>query len=127
MFGLLSAQYIVAFAAIDPALLKPLAGDDADQPIAGMDNGKATKDKIQSDDLTDHIRALERLVSPVADQDSRLKELRDVMERRNLQAHATLFWHGPPGARHPAIPPSATEALRRLPADIEPDFANEDC
>jgi hypothetical protein len=76
-------------------------------------------------DLADHINALERLVSP--DRDGRLKELRDIMERRNLEAHATLFWHGPPGARHPAIPSSATEVLRRLPADIERDFANGDC
>ncbi len=87
----------------------------------------STKHKIRSDDLTDHINALEGLVSPVADPTGRLKELREIMERRNLQAHATLFWHGPPGARHPVIPPSATEALRRLPADIEADFANEDC
>jgi hypothetical protein len=87
----------------------------------------STKHKIHSNDLADHINALERLVSPVADRDGRLKELHDVMEHRNLQAHATLFWHGPPGARHPAIPLGATEALRRLPADIESDFANEDC
>jgi hypothetical protein len=56
----------------------------------------STKHKIQSNDLADHINVLERLVSPVADQDVRLEELRDVMERRNLGAHATLFWHGPP-------------------------------
>jgi hypothetical protein len=87
----------------------------------------STKHKIHSNDLADHISALERLVSPAANQDRRLKKLREVMGRRNLQAHATLFWHGPPGARRPAIPPSATETLRRLPADIESDFANEDC
>jgi hypothetical protein len=86
----------------------------------------STKHKIHSNDFADHINALERLVFPVADQDGRLKELHDIMERRNLEAHATLFWHGPPGARHPVIPPRATEALRRLPADIQSDFTNED-
>ncbi len=87
----------------------------------------STKHKIQSKDLTDHLNALERLISPFADQDRRLKELRDIMERRNLRAHATLFWRGLPGAPYPSIPSAATAALCRLPADIEPDFANEDC
>jgi len=73
------------------------------------------------------LNALERLVAPFGDQDNRLKELRDIMERRNLQAHVTFFWRGPPGTQHPSVPSAAVAALRRLPADIEPDFANEDC
>ncbi|MFL5266281.1 MAG: hypothetical protein ACJ8AH_06710 [Stellaceae bacterium] len=87
----------------------------------------STKHKIQSQNLADHLNALERLISPSVDQDSRLKELREIMERGNLEAHATLFWRGPAGAQQPSIPSAATAALRRLPADIEPDFANEDC
>ena len=87
----------------------------------------STKRKLQSKDLVDHLNALERLIAPFGDQDNRLKELRDIMERRNLQAHVTFFWRGPPGAQHPSVPSVATAALRRLPADIEPDFANEDC
>jgi len=87
----------------------------------------STRHKIQSSDLADHVDALERLISPFADQDGRLKELREIMERRNLEAHATLFWRGPAEAPRPSIPSAATAALRRLPADIEPDFANEDC
>jgi hypothetical protein len=59
--------------------------------------------------------------------DNRLKELRDIMLRRNLQARVTFFWGGPPGAQHPSVPSVATAALERLPAVIEPDFANEDC
>ena len=86
----------------------------------------STKYKIQSKDLADHLNALEKLISPFADQDSRLKELREIIERRNLEAHATVFWRGPPGTQHPSIPSAATAALRRLPADLEPDFANED-
>lgn len=87
----------------------------------------STKHKIQSNDLADHVDVLNRLVSPVTGRDGRLIELRGVMERRKLQAHATLFWHCPQGARHPQISPNSIEALRRLPADIESDFANEDC
>lgn len=86
----------------------------------------STRRKIPSKDLADHLHALERLVAPFGDQDSRIKELHDIMERRNLQAHVTFFWRGPPGTQHPSIPSVATVALRRLPADIEPDFANED-
>ena len=46
----------------------------------------STKRKIQSNDLTDHLNALERLISPFGDQGSRLREIRDIMKRRNLQA-----------------------------------------
>ena len=87
----------------------------------------STRRKIPSKDLVDHLNALDRLIAPFGDQDNRLKELRDIMQRRNLQAHVTFFWRGPPGAQHPSVPSVATAALERLPADIEPDFANEDC
>jgi hypothetical protein len=87
----------------------------------------STRRKIQSNDLGDHLNALERLISPFGDQDNRLKELRDIMERRNLQAHVTFFWRGPPGVQHPTIPSVATATLRRLPADIEPDIETADC
>ena len=85
----------------------------------------STKRKILSKDLADHLDALVRLIFPFADQDKRLKELRDIMERENLQAHVTFFWRGPPGANQPSIPSVVTGALHRLPADIEADFATE--
>jgi hypothetical protein len=74
----------------------------------------STKHKVPSKDLADHLNALERLISPFADQHSRLRELREIMERKNLQAHATLFWRGPPGAQHPSVPSAAIAALCRL-------------
>jgi hypothetical protein len=55
----------------------------------------STRRKIPSKDLADHLIALERLVAPFGDQDSRLAELHDIMERRNLEAHVTFFWGGP--------------------------------
>jgi Domain of unknown function (DUF4279) len=87
----------------------------------------STRRKIQSNDLADHLNALERLISPFGDRDGRLKELRDIMERRNLQAHVTFFWRGPPGVQRPSISPVATATLLRLPADIEPDIETADC
>jgi hypothetical protein len=85
----------------------------------------STKRRIPSKDLADHLDALVRLIFPVADQDERLSELRDIMRRANLQAHVTCFWRGPSGANRPSISAAVTGALRRLPADIELDFATE--
>ena len=85
----------------------------------------STKRNVPSKDLRDHLDALASLVFPRADEDKRLRELRDIMERRNLQAHVTCFWRGPLGVDQPSIPAVVTEALGRLPADIEADFANE--
>ena len=56
----------------------------------------STKRNVPSKDLRDHLDALVSLVLPVADEDKRLRELHDIMERRNLQAHVTCFWRGPP-------------------------------
>ena len=39
----------------------------------------STRRKIQSNDLSDHLNILERLISPFGDRDGRLKELRDIM------------------------------------------------
>lgn len=86
----------------------------------------STKRNVKSKNLADHLNALERLIAPFGDQDNRLRELRDIMERRNLHAHVTCFWRGLPGGHEPSIPSVATTALRRLPADIEPDFATSD-
>src|SRR6266446_424994 len=85
----------------------------------------STKRRIPSKDLADHLAALVRLIFPFADQDKRLRELRDIMERENLQAPVTCFWRGPSGANRPSISSVVTGALQRLPADIEVDFATE--
>ena len=87
----------------------------------------STKRKVMSKNLADHLNVLERLVAPFGDQGARLKELRDIMEDKNLQAHVTFFWRGPPEAERPSISPIETETLRRLPADIESDVEIEDC
>jgi hypothetical protein len=85
----------------------------------------STRRKIPGNDLADHLDALVRLILPFADADQRLKELREIMEREHLQAHVTCFWRGPTGAPEPSIPFKVAKSLKRLPADIEVDFANE--
>ena len=81
---------------------------------------------IPSKDLGDHLDALIRLIAPFADDGKRLRTLREIMERENLQAHVTCFWRGFPGAKEPAIPSVATEAFGRLGAGIETDFDTEE-
>jgi hypothetical protein len=85
----------------------------------------STRRKIPSRDLGDHLEALVRLISPFADDDKRLSQLRDIMERENLKAHVTCFWRGPPGVDEPSIPTVVSEPLQRIPADIQVDFATE--
>ena len=51
----------------------------------------STRRKVPSNDLSDYLNALERLIAPFGDQDNRLKELRDIMDSKNLQAHVTFF------------------------------------
>jgi hypothetical protein len=81
---------------------------------------------IPSKDLGDHLDALIRLIAPFADDGKRLRALREIMERENLQAHVTCFWRGFPGAKEPSIPSVATEAIARLGAGFETDFDTED-
>jgi Domain of unknown function (DUF4279) len=81
---------------------------------------------IPSKDLSDHLDALTRLIAPFADDGKRLRTLREIMERKNLQAHVTCFWRGFSGAEKPSIPSIATETFTRLGADFETDFDTED-
>jgi hypothetical protein len=99
-------------------------------PRSGPVTGKtgvwyfSTKRKILSDDLAEHLSALERLVAPFGDGGERLRELRKIMTERNLQAHVTFFWRGPQG-KHPSFSPATIDSLERLPADIEADVEME--
>ena len=85
----------------------------------------STRRKIPGNDLTDHLDALLKLIFPFADADKRLKELRDIMKRADLEAHVTCFWRGPPGAAKPSIPLNVTASLQQLPIYLDADFANE--
>ena len=77
---------------------------------------------IPSTDLKDHLDALTRLIAPFGDQGRRLRELHEIMDKRNLQAHVTVFWRGASEAEKPFISSVETDVFKRLPADIEADF-----
>lgn len=84
----------------------------------------STNGLVPSNNLRDHLDLLIRLISPFDDQGHRLKQLREIMDKRNLQAHLSLFWRGVPGAEKPTISPVETDVFKRLPADIDVDFDN---
>ena len=86
----------------------------------------STKYSVSSKNLAEHLGELENLISPFADDGRRLRELRDVMGRKNLQAHVTCFWRGIAGAMKPSISSAVTRTFDRLPADIEADFDTEE-
>jgi len=86
----------------------------------------STKYFVSSKNLAEHLGELENLISPFADDGRRLRELRDVMGRKNLQAHVTCFWRGIAGAMKPSISSAVTRTFDRLPADIEADFDTEE-
>jgi hypothetical protein len=85
----------------------------------------STRRKIAGNDLADHLDALVSVISPFADADKRLRELREIMRRDHLQTRVTCFWRGPPGAPKPSILFSVTNSLGRLTANIEVDVTNE--
>jgi hypothetical protein len=85
----------------------------------------STDDITPSNNLRDHLDALIRLISPFGDHDRRLRQLREIMDKRDLEAHLTLFWRGAPGAEKPSISSVQADVFRHLNADIETDF--DDC
>jgi hypothetical protein len=81
---------------------------------------------IPSKDLRYHLDEIICLTAPLADGDKRLRTLREIMERKILQAHVTCFWRSCPGVEKASIPSVATEAFARLGAGFETDFGTED-
>jgi hypothetical protein len=51
-----------------------------------------------------------------------LARIRELMQRKHLEAHVTCFWFGSEGEPEPAIPPEAATIFAHLPTDIETDF-----
>lgn len=52
----------------------------------------------------------------------RLERLKMVIEKRNLRAVVTLFWHGTTGAKHPPLPRTLLTIFRAFSIEIEMDF-----
>lgn len=83
----------------------------------------ATDRLVRSDNLRDHFLSIARLLYPEPKDESRVRQLRDVLERTDSRAHVTCFWRGEVGERPPQIPAEFRSAIEPLTADIEADFA----
>ncbi len=85
----------------------------------------STDKLVSSQDLHDHLRYLVRVLMPEPHHEERLACIRELMQRKHLEAHVTCFWYGSEGEPEPTIPPEAAAAFARLPADIETDFRTD--
>jgi hypothetical protein len=82
----------------------------------------ATNKLVDSDDLDDHLTFVEEVLYPTAADDSRIAELRSILERAHARAHITCFWRGDPGELAPPISEQFKSAVAPLAVDIEADF-----
>jgi hypothetical protein len=56
----------------------------------------------------------------------RLNRLKAVLQKRNLSATLTLFWHGSAGAKPPTIPRALLTVFKLFSIEIEMDFDAEE-
>jgi len=56
----------------------------------------------------------------------RVSALHELLKKKNLKAHLTVFWHGPHRARKPIVSPVIEAMFRTLPADIQVDFDTDE-
>ena len=98
-------------------------------PHAGKLRGRtgiwflATDTLVPSDHLDDHFVFVEQLLYPEAGEESRIRKLREILERTQSRAHITCFWRG---ESVPEIAVSFKSAIKPLNADIETDFSIAD-
>jgi hypothetical protein len=81
---------------------------------------------IPGNDLMHHLAFLLSILLPAPGDIQRLTALRDLVKKRDLQAHVTCFWHGTSGARKPIIPSVIPQIFNLIPADIQTDFDAEE-
>ncbi len=78
---------------------------------------------LKSSDLADHLRHIVKLLYPEPDDFSRVKCIRELLDRAHAQADVSCFWYGEPGAEPPIIPQEVRDALAPIGAeDIETEF-----
>jgi uncharacterized protein DUF4279 len=81
---------------------------------------------IPGNDLTHHLTFLLSILLPAPGDVQRLTTLRDLVKKRDIEAHVTCFWHGKFGMRKPVIPSVVPQIFNLIPADIETDFDTEE-
>ena len=99
-------------------------------PNAGNLHGRtgiwflSTDKLVDSDDLGDRLRFVEKLFYPAPSDNGCIAKLRDVLKQAHSRARITCFWHGNPREITPQIPAQFKSALKPLAAEIETDFTN---
>lgn len=101
-------------------------------PHAGKLRGRtgiwflATDNLVNSDDLRDHLRVIADVLHTSPEDARQVDKLRSILQSKHARARITCFWRGGPGEAAPQIPDWFTAGSKRLPADIETDFAAPD-
>jgi hypothetical protein len=81
----------------------------------------STREDVDSNELTDHLRYLVAILSPTVASDH-IAALRQLLEQDGLEADVSCFWHGRAGAEKPLVARFAADAFARLGASLETDF-----
>ncbi len=81
---------------------------------------------VSSPRLEDHLGYIFRMLFMPGGDVLRLAAFLDLIKKKNLKAHLTVFWHGPAHAKKPSLPPAVEELLKVIPADIEVDFDTDE-
>lgn len=83
----------------------------------------ATDKLVPSDDLSDHLAFVQKLLDAGPVDCARVAALREILDRTHSRAHITCFWHGDPGELAPQIPDRFRSVVKPLAADIETVFS----
>jgi hypothetical protein len=100
-------------------------------PRAGMLRGRTgiwfldTDKLVNSEELSDHLNYVAKLLYPTPGDSSRIAALRDILDRTHSRVHVTCFWRGDPYEPAPIVPHGFKSAIAPLSADLETDFAVE--
>src|SRR5260370_10238576 len=100
-------------------------------PHAGKLHGRtgiwylATDTLVQSDDLADHLKFIEKLLYPTLGDDSQVRKLRPILDCTHSRAEITCFWRGKGEEIAPEIPSQFSSLIEPLGASVETDFSAE--
>jgi Domain of unknown function (DUF4279) len=81
---------------------------------------------VSSPNLEDHLRYIFPTVFMPGGDVLRFAAFHDLLKKKSLKAHLTIFWHGPSRGKKPSLPPSFEAMLKAIPADIEVDFDTDE-
>lgn len=83
----------------------------------------STDKVVPSQNLDDHLRYIWKMAFVPGGDPLRSLIFRDILKKRNLKAHLTIFIHG---GKKPALHPSFEAMLKTLPMDVQIDFDSDE-